>query len=133
MLQVFLLHTMYQRNNNTVSGNYHHCQTRTETRICNRNGAFAEYIAHPTKSLHKISTNISFQDAAVVEPATVAGTVNALVVSLHYAVHNAKLTVRANDYVVIYGDGPIGLLLLQAAKNCFGAKKVVLVGEFNHK
>lgn len=46
----------------------------------------------------------------------------------------AKISMKsgAAEFVVIFGDGPIGLLLLLVAKN-FGARKVVVVGGFQSR
>jgi L-iditol 2-dehydrogenase len=96
------------------SGCYHRCSLRKETGIMNKDGSFAEYLAYPVAGLHKINKNIPFSTACLVEPLSVA--------------YNAvSMSVKPNDFVVIFGDGSIGLLALQVAK-VFKARKVVVVG-----
>jgi len=79
-------------------------------------GTFTKYVAVPSKILHKIPDTLSFDEAAVVEPAACA-------------VHNVSeiVGVKPGDIVVILGPGPMGLLSLQVAK-VSGAEKVVITG-----
>lgn len=98
-----------------LSGNYHRCPHRTETGILNRSGAFAEAINFPALFLHRISAAIPARTAALVEPSAVA-------------FNGVRLAgVSPRDDVAIFGDGPIGLLLLQMAR-AFGARRVMVVG-----
>lgn len=80
------------------------------------NGTFTKYVTVPSRILHKIPEGVSFDEAAVAEPAACA-------------VHNVSETVRVNpgDVVVVLGPGPMGLLSLQLAKMS-GAKQVVITG-----
>jgi (R,R)-butanediol dehydrogenase/meso-butanediol dehydrogenase/diacetyl reductase len=98
-----------------MSGHYHRCSHRTETGILNRSGAFAEQITLPATFLHKISSAVPFRSAALVEPTAVA----------FNGVRRAE--VSPCDQVAIFGDGPIGLLLLQIVR-LHGARRVVVVG-----
>jgi L-iditol 2-dehydrogenase len=98
-----------------LSGNYHRCSFRTETGILGRQGAFAEQIALPAAFLHRISPDVPLGSAALVEPSAVA--FNGVL----------RAGVSPRDYVAIFGDGPIGLLILQIVK-IFGASRVLLVG-----
>lgn len=102
------------------SGNYHRCANRTETGILNRAGAFAEQIEFPALFLHKISKRVPIEAAALIEPSAVA--FNGVRVA----------GVSPLDEVAIFGDGPIGLLLLQMAR-AFGAKRVGIVGGTPHR
>jgi len=102
------------------SGNYHRCPTRCETGILNRPGSFAQIIHHPAHYLHKIDNSVPIASAALVEPTAVA--FNGVL----------RAQVSPQDYVVVFGDGPIGLLLLQVAM-AFGASKVALVGASDHR
>lgn len=79
-------------------------------------GTFAKYVAVPERVLHKIPENISFDEAAVAEPAACA-------------VHSVTETVGVNpgDVVVVLGPGTMGLLSIQVAKIA-GAKKVIITG-----
>eukprot|EP01116_Phalansterium_solitarium_P021881 TRINITY_DN700_c0_g1_i1.p1 TRINITY_DN700_c0_g1~~TRINITY_DN700_c0_g1_i1.p1 ORF type:complete len:252 (+),score=30.32 TRINITY_DN700_c0_g1_i1:35-757(+) len=98
-----------------ASGRYTRCATRTETGIMHRQGACAEFIAFPARSLHRVADSVPFRTAALIEPSAVA--VNAV-----------KNSVQPGEFVVVLGDGPIALLVLQAAKNCIGARRVALIG-----
>lgn len=102
------------------SGNYHRCLSRCETGILNRPGCFAQTIHHPAHYLHPIDASVPIESAALVEPTAVA--FNGVL----------RAGVSPQDYVVIFGDGPIGLLLLQVAA-AFGAAKIALVGASDHR
>jgi len=80
------------------------------------NGTFTRYVAVPSKILHKIPDMLSFEEAAVVEPAACA-------------IHNVSeiVGVKPGDVVVILGPGPMGLLSLQVAK-ISGAEQVIVTG-----
>ncbi len=79
-------------------------------------GAFAKYLVMPEHLLHVIPDSMTFEEAAVVEPAA-----NAVQDVLE------RGRVYANDTVVIFGPGPIGLLALMAAR-AGGAGKTIMVG-----
>ncbi|MBN1481632.1 galactitol-1-phosphate 5-dehydrogenase [candidate division KSB1 bacterium] len=69
-----------------------------------RDGAFAEYVAVPQHILYKIPEGVSYNQAAMVEPAAVA-------------VHAVGLTpIKLNDTAVVVGAGMIGLFVIQALK-----------------
>ena len=69
-----------------------------------RNGAFAEYVAVPQHILYRIPDNVSFVQAAMVEPAAVA-------------LHAIELTpFSVNDIAVVTGTGMIGLFIVQLLK-----------------
>lgn len=79
-------------------------------------GAFAKYLVMPDHLLHRIPDTMSFEDAAVVEPA--ANVVQDVL---------ERARVEPNDFVVVNGPGPIGLLSAMASRAA-GAGTVVLVG-----
>ena len=79
-------------------------------------GAFARYLVMPEHLLHKIPDTLSYEEAAVIEPAANA---------VQDVLERAK--VYANDHVVIFGPGPIGLLSLMAVRAA-GASLVIIVG-----
>lgn len=79
-----------------------------------RDGAFAEYICAPVWNLLLMPEDLSYEEAAMVEPAAVA---------LH-ALRQAGIDF--GDNVLIFGAGPIGLLLAMWARS-WGAGKVMLV------
>ncbi|WGK69104.1 alcohol dehydrogenase catalytic domain-containing protein [Candidatus Haliotispira prima] len=79
-------------------------------------GAFQEYWTVPAKLLHRVPEKISLKQAALAEPLAVA-------------CHDVRLgEVKAGEYVVVLGGGPIGLLVALVARER-GAR--VLVSEIN--
>jgi L-iditol 2-dehydrogenase len=77
-------------------------------------GGFAEYIAVPVWNLVMVPDSLSFEEAAMAEPAAVA--IHAL----------RQAGIEIGDNVAIFGAGPIGLMLGQWAY-AWGAGKVLLV------
>jgi L-gulonate 5-dehydrogenase len=75
-------------------------------------GVFTEYVVRKRRKLYKISSSLSWEYAAVVEPFTIA------------AQAASRGRVSTDDTVLITGAGPIGLVILQACK-LYGAKCVV--------
>ncbi|MFW5692897.1 MAG: zinc-dependent alcohol dehydrogenase [Thermoguttaceae bacterium] len=69
-----------------------------------RDGAFAEYVAVPQRILYRLPDAVTFEQAAMVEPLSIA---------LH-AVHRAGI--RLDDTAVVVGTGMIGLLVVQALR-----------------
>ncbi|RYL87805.1 zinc-binding dehydrogenase [Sporolactobacillus sp. THM19-2] len=69
------------------------------------NGSFAKYVLSREESCHVLDDSLSYQAAALSEP-------------LSCCVHAAleKTTVSDSDKVLIFGPGPIGLLMLQVVK-----------------
>ncbi|PRY29274.1 L-iditol 2-dehydrogenase [Spirosoma oryzae] len=69
-----------------------------------RQGAFAEFVTVPQHILYAIPDNVSFTQAALVEPVAVA-------------LHALSLTpVQVNDSAAVVGAGMIGLFIIQALK-----------------
>jgi len=77
-------------------------------------GGFAEYISVPVWNLVPVPENLSYEEAAMAEPAAVA--IHAL----------RQASVEIGDQVAIFGAGPIGLMLARWAE-AWGAGKVLLV------
>lgn len=77
-------------------------------------GGFAEYIAVPLWNLVMVPDSLSYEEAAMAEPAAVAV----------HALRQAGIVI--GDKVAIFGAGPIGLMLAQWAE-AWGADKVMLV------
>jgi len=98
-----------------LTGEYNLCPTRLGFGY-GLNGAFTRYVRVPVRCLHRIPENVSFEHAALTEPACV--TYNALVI---------KSRLRPGEPVVVIGPGPIGLFAVQMAK-AMGAGRVFLVG-----
>lgn len=79
-----------------------------------RHGAFAEYVAIPQHILHKIPDNVSYEQAAMVEPIAVA-------------LHSIKLAeIEDAECCVVVGVGTIGVFILQLLK-VYGMKDVFAV------
>ncbi len=66
-----------------------------------RDGALAEYVSVPQHILYRLPPEVSFVQAAMVEP---------LAIALHAA---NRTSIRLNDSAVVVGSGMIGLLLIQ--------------------
>ncbi len=79
-------------------------------------GGFAEYVAVPAWLLHRIPEGVSYEEAALLEPMAIA---------VHGILERAK--VEPEDFVVVLGCGPLGLLALQLAKS-EGASRVFITG-----
>ena len=77
-----------------------------------REGCMAEYVVMPWWIAYKLPEAVSFEEAALVEPAGVS-------------MHAARITpIDVNDLVAVVGAGPIGLFAIQALK-VKGAGKVI--------
>jgi threonine dehydrogenase-like Zn-dependent dehydrogenase len=77
-------------------------------------GAFAEYVVAPARACYPLPDSLTDAQAAFVEP-------------LSCVIHALRrLRVWPGDEVLIFGAGPMGLLLLQALHRS-GASQVVLV------
>ncbi len=77
-------------------------------------GGFAEYAKVPHEKLYKLPDNLSFEEASTLDCYAVA-------------VHGLKrVPINVGDTVVVFGAGPVGLCMAQAAKAA-GAKAVVII------
>jgi len=100
---------------NCLKGLYHLCDNRTELGIIRYDGSFAEYLKTEGKNVYKVPEGVSAKEAALVEPlATVLNAVR-------------RTGINPGDNVIVFGDGPIGLLNAQLANHC-GASQVIVVG-----
>ena len=80
-----------------------------------RPGGFAEYVAVPARACYRLPEGLTDSQAAFIEP-------------LSCVVHALnRLRVRPGDDVLIFGTGPLGLVLVQALRHS-GAARVVAVG-----
>jgi len=69
-----------------------------------RNGAFAQFVNIPAHILYRVPANVSFEQAAMVEPVAVA-------------LHSINLSgIKINDTVAVFGAGMIGLFIIQLLK-----------------
>jgi L-iditol 2-dehydrogenase len=101
----------------TIScGHCEHCR-RGEVNLCDHRrvlgvscedyrqaGAFAEYLAVPARILYRLPEKLTFEQAALIEPFTIAA----------HALRRSP--VGLNDTAAIIGCGMIGLALLQVAR-----------------
>lgn len=79
-----------------------------------QNGAFAEYVAVPARIAYHLPEGLSFREAAMVEPVSIA-------------VHAATLPpLRLGACAVVVGVGMIGLLIVQVLRNA-GCGKIIAV------
>jgi L-iditol 2-dehydrogenase len=79
-----------------------------------RNGAFAEYLTVPQHVLYRIPEGVSFEQAAMVEPAAVAA-------------HAVKLSgIQAGDSAAVFGSGMIGTFIVNMLK-ASGATPIIAV------
>ena len=103
-------------------GKYNRCVSRQVLGVSvpefKRHGAFAEYVAVPWWIVARIPDNMSFVQAALLEPVSIG---------MHAA---NRAPIAAGDSVVIIGAGTIGLFVLQACK-LKGARIIVCdINEF---
>ncbi len=79
-----------------------------------RPGAFAEFVAVPARACYKLPDELTDTQAAMIEP-------------LSCVIHALnRFRVYTGDEVLIWGAGPMGLLLVQALRHS-GASQVVVV------
>ena len=79
-----------------------------------QHGAFAEYVALPQRILYRLPDAVTFEQAAMVEPVSIA-------------VHAANLTpVSLADTAVVVGVGMVGVLVVQALRAA-GCGKIIAV------
>lgn len=95
-----------------LSGDWVQCDTYKYFGSRN-DGGFEEYLAVPVFNLLRLTDNISYAEGAMIEPATVA----------QHVVQRSQ--VKLGDNVVVYGAGPIGIMVAKWAELA-GANKVVL-------
>lgn len=94
------------------TGNYAQCQNYKYFGSRN-DGGFQEYLAIPYWNLIFIDEEVPYEQAAMIEPATVA----------QHVVNKSGLSIGEN--IIIYGAGPIGIMVAQWAKIA-GANNIIL-------
>ncbi|GGM60378.1 (R,R)-butanediol dehydrogenase/meso-butanediol dehydrogenase/diacetyl reductase [Halarchaeum rubridurum] len=97
-----------------TGGNYHLCESLGFVGLSGNGGGFAEQVAVPREKVVAFPDSVPAEHAALVEPFSVG---------LH-AVRNADF--EAGDDVAVFGAGPIGLTVVQAAVAA-GARTVYAV------
>ena len=99
-----------------LRGFYNLCEIKQEVGLCRgKDGAFAQYLIMPARHCYPIPEGVTLDAGALVEPA--ATVVKAI----------RKAGMEPGATVLVTGDGPIGLLALQAAL-AYGAGWVLLAG-----
>ncbi|WP_027416411.1 2,3-butanediol dehydrogenase [Aneurinibacillus terranovensis] len=97
-----------------LKGHYNVCEQLGFVGLSGGFGGFAEYSVVPASMVHKIPDHMTWEQAALVEPTAVAV----------HAVRQSGL--KIGDSVAVFGTGPIGLLVIQAAKAA-GASQIIAV------
>ena len=99
------------------SGRPNACAT-LKVRGCHVDGGFQEYFVAPEKAVFKFKNEISWENAAMIEPYTIAAQIT------------WRADIKKDDFVFIMGAGPIGLCVLEMAK-LKGGK--CIISDFNEK
>jgi L-iditol 2-dehydrogenase len=81
----------------------------------NAPGAYAEYVVHSVRSVFRVPDELSDEEAAMLDPASIA---------LHTVMRGGQ---RPGDAVVVVGPGVMGLLVAECAR-ALGAGRVIVVG-----
>ncbi|MBC2850913.1 zinc-binding alcohol dehydrogenase family protein [Cetobacterium sp. 8H] len=89
-----------------------------KVRGCHVDGGFQQYYVAPRKNIFKFDDSISWEEAAMIEPYTIADQIT------------WRADIRKDDYVFIIGAGPIGLCVLEMAKLKGG---ICIISDFNEK
>jgi alcohol dehydrogenase/L-iditol 2-dehydrogenase len=79
------------------------------------NGAMTRYVRVPARCLHQVPENLSFEEACLTEPCSVA---------FNAVVENTRL--KPGDRVIVLGPGTIGILCAAMARLC--GTEVAVVG-----
>lgn len=86
-----------------------------------RDGGFSEYAVVPAKNAWAVAPTIADHHAVMVEPFTIAANVT------------GQVEPRKEDIALIYGAGPMGLTTLQALKNVYQVKQVIVVDRIDER
>ena len=106
---------------NCLKGDYNQCENgRAVGTVKCWDGAFAQYILMPEWHMHILPDNIDLEEAALIEPTTIA--------------YNGLLQCDINNEsnVLVMGTGAIGLAAVTLSK-ILGAKKVIIAGRKSSK
>ncbi|MEG2740604.1 2,3-butanediol dehydrogenase [Clostridium sp.] len=97
-----------------LEGKYNLCSSLGFHGLCGSGGGLAEYTVFPEEFVHKIPDEMSYEQAALVEPMAVA-------------LHSIRMAnFRTGDTALVLGSGPIGLATIECLKAA-GAKLVVVL------
>lgn len=107
--------------NYCLEGKYSKCEKVKSVGTVNCwDGCFAEYMLMPARHVYKLPDNISLEEAALIEPATIA----------LCGLKQCKL--ESDSSILVVGTGPIGLAAVALARN-MGVSKVLLSGRKQFK
>ncbi|WP_017811981.1 MULTISPECIES: 2,3-butanediol dehydrogenase [Paenibacillus] len=95
-------------------GKYNLCEKMGFLGLAGGGGGFSEYVSADEHMVHKIPDTVSFEQGALVEPSAVA----------LYAVRQSQF--KVGDRAVVFGAGPIGLLVIEALR-ASGAAEIYAV------
>lgn len=84
------------------------------------NGAFAELVAVPARILYRLPDSVSYQQAAMIEPLSVA----------YHAV--TRVNPISSDTTVVIGAGTIGILIIEVLK-AIGVSHVIAIDTLDEK
>ena len=102
-------------------GDYMKCPSIRSVGTVNAwDGCYAEYMQMPERHMYHLPDELSMDEGALIEPASIA----------YDAFHGVTLT--ENDTVVVFGTGAIGMVAVWLAKY-YGAGEVILVGRSDNK
>lgn len=96
-------------------GLHTHCPNRTVLGILNHDGAFADLIAVPQRNLHAVPDSLSDEIAVFTEPVAAAFQIP------------AQMSIRAQDRIIVLGDGRLGNLCAQVLARL--SNHVLVVGK----
>lgn len=97
-----------------VAGRYNLCEVLAVHGLSGGGGGFAEYTVVPDYTIHCLPDSMSYQTATLVEPLAVA--VRAV----------SRAGVAPTNRVLVFGGGPIGLMVIAALKGV-GVSEVVVI------
>ncbi len=102
-------------------GDYMSCPSiRSVGTVNTWDGCYAEYMQMPERHVYKLPDELSMDEGALIEPASIA----------YDAFRGVTLTEK--DTAVVYGTGAIGMVAVWLAKY-YGAGRVILVGRSDDK
>lgn len=102
-----------RRCSHCMGGDYHLCEDVRFMATPPHDGSFTEYVSWPEDFAYKLPKNVSITEGALCEP---------LSVGIHAC---RRGNVATGDTVLVTGAGPIGLMMLEAARAA-GATDIIL-------